>query len=123
VAAPFDLGQGAGADADSAGQLSLGQAGGDAFGADLLADALTCARRRAEDVDGAVVADRVPEGAPEDGGGVPVGLEDLQGSLGGLGRGGVEVQNDLGDVGQLGSECRRMGVPFDQPVGDGALLV
>src|SRR5829696_8865161 len=87
------------------------------------ADALTCARRRAEDVDGTVVADRVPEGAPEDGGGVPIGLDDLQGSLGGLGRGGVEIQDDLGDVGQLRSRCRRMGVPFEQPVGDGALLV
>jgi hypothetical protein len=54
---------------------------------------------------------------------MPVGLDDLQGSLGGLGRGGVEVQDDLGDVGQLGSERRRMGFPFEQPVGDGALLV
>src|SRR5829696_3197198 len=50
-------------------------------------------------------------------------LDDLQGSLGGLGRGGVEIQDDLGDVGQLRSRCRRMGVPFEKPVGDGALLV
>ena len=101
MAAPLDLGQGAGADADPAGQLGLGQTGGDALSADLLADAFPRARRLVEYVDPAVIADRVPQGAPDHTGGVPVGLDDLQGSLGRLGWWGVEVQDDLGDVGEL----------------------
>jgi hypothetical protein len=54
---------------------------------------------------------------------VPVGLDDLQRVLTGPGRRGVEVQHDLGDVGQPGQKRRRVGVPLQQPVGDGALLV
>jgi hypothetical protein len=113
VAAPLDLGQSTGADADAAGQLSLGETGGDALGADLLADAFPWARRIAEDVNPAVVADCVRQGAPGHVGWVAVGLDDLEGPLGGLGRWGVEVQDDLGDVGELGPERGRVGVSFE----------
>jgi hypothetical protein len=65
MAAPLDLGQGAGADTDPAGQLPLGQSGGDAQGADLLADASSCAGCFAKDVNPAVVADHIPQGAPD----------------------------------------------------------
>ena len=80
VAAPLDLGQRAGADANPAGQLGLGQASADALRADLLADLpprTGCA----------FLGPRLSPSSPTTyrrerpvtSAGVPVGLDDLQG--------------------------------------------